>query len=163
MKANCPSWVVMERKGLLMESIEADRFIRWHRCAVCGKPPQRWPAPDLKVIVACLNPEHQGFVKEKGYYRQWREGQPVPFEVAQALEHKYGRRQDDLRRGDKLSGLVKQTLSKSGNENQVVSVGSSYHLDKTEEVGNSFGLLYQDWVVAQQKAGLLETPKEGGG
>ena len=75
-----------------MNWIEAQKFADSHRCAECGNWPSICPAPNREWAVRCQNPEHQGFVKVKGYTEAWRSGDTIPLYIANNLERKEKRK-----------------------------------------------------------------------
>ena len=71
-----------------MTNLEAEKFIRNHRCAVCGNFPSVFPGPDRENIVRCQDPEHTGFTRIPGYMETWRAGAPVPIFIANQIKRR---------------------------------------------------------------------------
>ena len=68
-----------------MNYIQAQRFAFRHECAECGNSPSLYPNKGGGYEVRCQNRNHKGFIRLKGYYQAWREGQAIPIEIAQNL------------------------------------------------------------------------------
>ena len=63
-----------------------ERFQRGHLCAecggtiveaTCGQPGLLW--------VGCVNREHRGFERVRGWWERWKAGEWVPGEIAEGL------------------------------------------------------------------------------
>jgi len=74
-------WVKRERRD------ELQRMTLTHCCSECGNPLiTPYDSARKEVILCCgTDRNHKGFIRLKGYYQAWREGQAVPIEIAQNL------------------------------------------------------------------------------
>jgi len=73
-----------------MDYLEVQRFAKRHTCK-CGNELGYRIFPDGTARAYCPgNPDHKEFIRKRSLTERWREGDPVPLEVANNLQKKYG-------------------------------------------------------------------------
>ena len=74
-----------------MDWIEANKLVSRHRCAECGAHLTILADPHERYKVLCAaNHEHRGFEPTGSWTQQWKQGDPIPLEIANRLEKKFG-------------------------------------------------------------------------